>query len=98
MSDFRGGRWKLIYLSVIALVVVVAGGVALWRAKWGTYHFATVDAGVLYRDGNRGEREFCHALERGKIGLWSIWWMIRSCLTGRNPSWRTSWDGVRHAG
>ena len=56
-------------LGIVSVIVVAVSvsAVLLWRAKWGTYHFATVDPGKLYRDGNRGEREFCHALERGGI-------------------------------
>jgi protein tyrosine/serine phosphatase len=52
---------------IVLVVVVLLGGWALWRAKWQVYHFATVDPGVLYRDGNRGMREFAHGIERGKI-------------------------------
>jgi len=54
-------------LVSVGVVVLSVSAVLLWRAKRGTYHFATVDPGKLYRDGNRGEREFCHALERGRI-------------------------------
>ncbi len=71
VSDKRGatgGRGaSLLYGIVIAVVVLVAGAVLLWWAKFATYHFAVVQAGVLYRDGNRGIREFSHAVERGKI-------------------------------
>ena len=49
---------------VVLLAVVLLGGWALWRAKWQVYHFATVDPGILYRDGNRGMREFKTALRR----------------------------------
>src|SRR4051794_40585705 len=56
----------LVVVSAIVVVLSVTAA-SLWRAKWGTYHFATVDPGKLYRDGNRGQREFCHALERGGI-------------------------------
>jgi protein tyrosine/serine phosphatase len=52
---------------VVAIVVLAVGAWLLWRAKWQTYHFAVVDRGVLYRDGNRGLREFEHAMERGKV-------------------------------
>jgi protein tyrosine/serine phosphatase len=52
---------------VVALVIVAAGAWVLWRAKWQTYHFAVVDSGVLYRDGNRGLRELEHAIGRGRI-------------------------------
>jgi protein-tyrosine phosphatase len=64
-ADAKGA--KLPYVIVIVIVVVAAGAYWLWRAKWETYHFASVDAGVLYRDGNRGLREFRHAIERGKV-------------------------------
>jgi protein tyrosine/serine phosphatase len=67
MSDARHRSRTLIYGIVIAVAVIAAAMALLWRAKWGTYHFATVDAGVLYRDGNRGIREFSHAVDQGKI-------------------------------
>ncbi len=51
----------------LAIVAVVLAGGALWWAKWQTYHFAVVDPGVLYRSGNRGVREFSHAIQCGKI-------------------------------
>jgi protein tyrosine phosphatase (PTP) superfamily phosphohydrolase (DUF442 family) len=54
-------------LTVFVIAVVVAAAYWLWRAKFETYHFATVEPGVLYRDGNRGLREFEHAVQRGRI-------------------------------
>ena len=62
-----GGGVSLLYGIVIAVVVLVTGGVLLWWAKFATYHFAVVQDGILYRDGNRGVREFSHAIERGHI-------------------------------
>ena len=35
--------------------------------RLGTYHFAEVEKGVLYRDGNRGLREFKNALHKGSV-------------------------------
>jgi protein tyrosine phosphatase (PTP) superfamily phosphohydrolase (DUF442 family) len=57
---------KLLYVVLIVLLVALGAG-ALWWAKWQTYHFAVVDPGVLYRDGNRGLREFQHAIAKGRI-------------------------------
>jgi protein tyrosine/serine phosphatase len=53
--------WPIVILVVI-LILALAGWV-VWRAKFATYHFATVQAGVLYRDGCRSEREFEHATQ-----------------------------------
>ena len=51
----------------IAIVVVAGvGGFWVWREYVQTYHLATVDAGKLYRDGNRGRREFATMLRRVK--------------------------------
>src|SRR5205807_2595378 len=59
---------KDIRLPIVIAIVVLGGAAAvLWWAKWKTYHFAVVQEGVLYRDGNRGLREFQHAVRRGKI-------------------------------
>lgn len=52
---------------VIVAVVIVLLGVWYWWALLRTYHFAVVQQGVLYRDGNRGVAEFEHAIRRGKI-------------------------------
>ena len=52
---------------VVAVAAVAVAAAVLWWAKWRTYHFAAVQEGVLYRDGNRGMREFAHAIARGKI-------------------------------
>jgi len=41
---------------VIALLV--GAGVFVWWRWFATYHLAAVQEGVLYRDGNRGMREF----------------------------------------
>jgi protein tyrosine/serine phosphatase len=50
-----------------ALVLVVAlAGFCIWREHFQTYHLATVQEGVLYRDGNRGVREFENALDKVK--------------------------------
>ena len=53
--------------GVIALLVTAGAAVALWQwLERRTYHFAVVQAGVLYRDGNRGMAEFSHALRRAQ--------------------------------
>lgn len=58
---------KLLYPTLAVVILLGIAAVLLWRAKFATYHFATVDPNILYRDGNRGIREFAHAIERGKI-------------------------------
>lgn len=58
---------KVITFCVIALAVAV-GGVSAWA--WTeyvqTYHLETVQDGVLFRDGNRGMREFETAVRKAK--------------------------------
>ena len=52
--------WK--WLAIL-MVVMVAGAIGVyWHNTIQTYHLATVQEGVLYRDGNRDLREFKHAL------------------------------------
>ena len=55
------GNW-LILIAVVGLLLGL-----LWWAFLQTYHFAEVHAGVLYRGGNRGIREFAHAIRKGRI-------------------------------
>jgi protein tyrosine/serine phosphatase len=57
------GRTK-IALWVCALVLVIGGGAWGWANYLQTYHLATVQDGVLVRDGNRGIREFETALRK----------------------------------
>ena len=50
---------------VIILVVLVLGaGAAYWFLRVQTYHLEVVTPGVLYRDGNRGVREFANMLRK----------------------------------
>ena len=51
-------------LWVCALVLVVGGAAWGWANYVQTYHLATVQEGVLVRDGNRGIREFETALRK----------------------------------
>lgn len=57
----RSGRRALLVACALLLLVAGAGG-AVWWARFSDYHFAVVAEGVLYRDGNRGLREFRTAL------------------------------------
>ena len=51
-------------LWVCALVLVAGGAAWGWANYLQTYHLATVQEGVLVRDGNRGIREFETALRK----------------------------------
>jgi protein tyrosine phosphatase (PTP) superfamily phosphohydrolase (DUF442 family) len=53
-------RW----IILLVFAAAVAAAVWLWMYRLGTYHFAEVEKGVLYRDGNRGLREFKTALRK----------------------------------
>lgn len=64
-------RMPLVWKLAIALVVLLLLGGAgyfgfYWYNNFQTYHLATVQDGVLYRDGNRNLREFKHALLQTK--------------------------------
>jgi len=54
-------QWKKFFFFLAVLLAMTAA--AYW---WGnrTYHLATVQDGVLYRDGNRGINEFASALRK----------------------------------
>ena len=56
----RRHRW----LAVALPAVLFAGGFLTWWFRFDTYHLVTVHEGVLYRDGNRGLREFRNALRK----------------------------------
>jgi len=49
---------------ISAVLVVVVAVVTIWRRFFETYHLATVDRGKLYRDGNRGLREYRNMLRK----------------------------------
>ena len=49
------------------LAVVAACGAWVYDHYFDTYHFATIDPGKLYRDGNRNINEFEIALRKGRI-------------------------------
>jgi hypothetical protein len=55
---------KLIVRLVVLLAVLGVAAFLIWRDAFQTYHLATVREGVLYRDGNRGIREFSNAVEQ----------------------------------
>lgn len=54
------------FLSVlcVSVVILLAVGFLVWRQWFETYHLAEVDPGKLYRDGNRGPREFANMLRK----------------------------------
>jgi protein tyrosine/serine phosphatase len=51
----------------IALIAIAGGGAWAWAEYVQTYHLATVQEGVLLRDGNRGMREFENAVRRSRV-------------------------------
>jgi len=52
------------WIIFLVFAAAVAAALWLWMYRLGTYHFAEVEKGVLYRDGNRGLREFKTALRK----------------------------------
>jgi protein tyrosine phosphatase (PTP) superfamily phosphohydrolase (DUF442 family) len=50
--------------SVIALTLLLVGFVLVWKYSFSTYHFATVQEGVLYRDGAAHLNQLQHAIEK----------------------------------
>lgn len=47
-------------------ILLIAIGFVIWREWFETYHFAVVQEGKLYRDGNRGPREFATMVRQVK--------------------------------
>ena len=48
----------------LVLGALAAAGALAWWRYFQVYHLETVDAGVLYRDGNRGLREFANMVRK----------------------------------
>jgi protein tyrosine phosphatase (PTP) superfamily phosphohydrolase (DUF442 family) len=55
---------KAIWLILLTVAAVAAGGVWTWRQYFDAYHLATVQDGVLYRDGVRSPGQFAYAVRR----------------------------------
>ena len=55
---------KFVIILGVAAGLAASFGIAFYFQQ--TYHFAVVRPGILYRDGNRGLREFSHAVDRAK--------------------------------
>src|SRR6516165_2279817 len=56
-------KWRT-FAAFLAILLVMAAGAYWWANR--TYHFAVVDPGVLYRDGNRGIGEFATAVRKSQ--------------------------------
>lgn len=57
-----------LWLKLLVIAVALIGvGVWLWRQAFGTYHFAAVHDGVLYRDGVRDVSELARACRKAGI-------------------------------
>jgi protein tyrosine phosphatase (PTP) superfamily phosphohydrolase (DUF442 family) len=54
----------MLYVIIAVCVVLITIGFVVWRERFETYHLAAVQEGVLYRDGNRGPREFATMCRR----------------------------------
>ncbi len=54
-------RWGVFAVLLVAGFAAIFG--YYWYSTLQTYHLAVVQPGVLYRDGNRGLREFTHAVQ-----------------------------------
>src|SRR4051812_39038950 len=65
-TESRRRRMSPIAIVTIVSSVLVLAGFLAWRQWYETYHFAVVDPGKLYRDGNRGPREFATVLRKAK--------------------------------
>ena len=57
---------KWLSLAGITLAALAVCGLLVWWFWFDTYHFITVHEGVLYRDGNRGMREFSTAVRKAR--------------------------------
>lgn len=52
------------FLGALCVLAVLVAGFLVWRQWFETYHLAVVDPGKLYRDGNRGQREYENMLRK----------------------------------
>jgi tyrosine-protein phosphatase SIW14 len=57
---------KAVWLLAISATILAVACLLIWRYRFETYHLATVQDGVLYRDGVRSRREFRTMAERVK--------------------------------
>lgn len=57
-------RNRKTFWGVLLAFLLVGATVAVFLMRFDTYHLATVRDGVLYRDGNRGMREFRTSLRK----------------------------------
>lgn len=62
----RKTRSSRVLLRALLVVVIAGAGFLVWRQYFETYHLATVQQGVLYRDGVQSIREFETAIKRVK--------------------------------
>ena len=67
-SDIRPRRTshRKIATLLIVLHLIGVGAFLVWRQYFETYHLVVVDEGKLYRDGNRGLREFKNTLRKAE--------------------------------
>ena len=59
-------RRNWLSLAGMTLAALAVCGLLVWWFWFDTYHLVTVHEGVLYRDGNRGMREFSTAVRKAR--------------------------------
>ena len=67
MSEKNAKPRRLQIIAAVGATLLITASVLAYRQYLDTYHFAEVQPGVLYRDGNRTMREFKTAVRKGNI-------------------------------
>jgi protein tyrosine phosphatase (PTP) superfamily phosphohydrolase (DUF442 family) len=91
-------RGKSLALWVCALVLIAGGAAWGWANFLQTYHLATVQDGVLYRDGNRGMREFENAVRKVKPKTVVCLIDDQELADARKPQFKQELDFCREQG
>ena len=64
MAEAKAASSRRGWLAIALVALIALSGVWVWWSYFGTYHFATVQDGVLYRDGVRSQRELATAYRK----------------------------------
>jgi protein tyrosine phosphatase (PTP) superfamily phosphohydrolase (DUF442 family) len=57
-------RRSALRILIVLVIALAAGGAYVWRCHLDTYHLATVQPRVLYRDGNQSPCQFATAVRK----------------------------------